>query len=81
MDKNILLQKITRIIMKYIKLILIILFLYSCSVEQRIKEYSYTTEWYYINSTKYQVYKTRSNRKYIIILNKKETRLKRFYIN
>jgi hypothetical protein len=67
--------------MKYISLILICLFLSCSSVEQRIKEHSYTTEWYYHNSTKYQVYKTRSNRKYIIILNEKDTHYKRFYIN
>jgi hypothetical protein len=67
--------------MRYISLFLICLFLYSCSVEQRIKEHSYTNEWYYMNSTRYQVYKTRSNKRYIIVLNEKETRLKRFYIN
>jgi len=66
--------------MKYFILILIVTVSISCSVEQRIKDYSYTNEWYYDNAIRYQVYKTKSGCKYIIRLNKKETRFKRQYI-
>lgn len=62
-------------------LIIIILFsLTSCSVEQRIKDYSYTDEWYYIDTMRFQVYKTKSGKKYIIVLNEKQTKFKRQYI-
>jgi hypothetical protein len=67
--------------MKYLPILFFLLLtLISCSVEQRIKEYSYTDEWYYVNTAKFQVYKTRTNRKYIIVLNKKQTKYKRKYI-
>jgi len=66
--------------MKKILLILIATLSISCSVEQRIKDYSYTDEWYYISSERYQVYKTKSGNKYIIRLNKRETKFKRQYI-
>jgi hypothetical protein len=67
--------------MKYLPILFFLLLtLLSCSVEQRIKEYSYTDEWYYVNTAKFQVYKTRTNRKYIIALNKKQTKYKRKYI-
>jgi hypothetical protein len=64
------------------KLILLLLFfsLVSCNVEKRIYEHSYTNEWYYIDTMRYQVYKTKSGRKYIIVLNEKQTRFKRYYI-
>ena len=52
----------------------------SCNVEKRIHEHSYTQEWYYENGTRYQVYKTRSGQRYIIVLNKEQTKLKRKYI-
>jgi hypothetical protein len=52
----------------------------SCDVEKRIYEHSYTQEWYYENGTRYQVYKTRIGQRYIIVLNKKETKFKRKYI-
>jgi len=61
-------------------ILLLLIILTSCSVEQRIKEYSYTDEWYHVNTAKFQVYKTRTNRKYIIVLNKKQTKYKRKYI-
>jgi hypothetical protein len=64
--------------MKY--LLTLPLLLTSCSVEQRIKEHSYTDEWYYVNTTKFQVYKTCTNKKYIIVLNEKQTKYKRQYI-
>ena len=52
----------------------------SCYVEKRIYEHSYTLEWYYENGTRYQVYKTRTGQRYIIVLNKEQTKLKRKYI-
>jgi hypothetical protein len=66
--------------MKKIILLLIATLSISCSVEQRIKDHSYTEEWYYVDSVRYQVYKTRSGCKYIIKLNKRQTRFKRKYI-
>lgn len=66
--------------MKYFILILIVTVSISCSVEQRIKDHSYTDEWYYDNAIRYQVYKTKSGNKYIIVLNEKQTRFKRQYI-
>jgi hypothetical protein len=66
--------------MKKILLIFLLIGLFSCNVERRIKEYSYTEGWYYIDTLRFQVYKTKSGRKYIIVLNNKETRFKRQYI-
>jgi hypothetical protein len=66
--------------MKQLLILFISLFLLSCSVEQRIKEYSYTKEWYYIDTMRFQVYKTKSGKKYIIVLNERQTRFKRQYI-
>jgi hypothetical protein len=66
--------------MKYLILILLTFFMLSCSVEQRIKEHSYTDEWYYIDTMRFQVYKTKSGKRYIIVLNEKQTRYKRQYI-
>jgi hypothetical protein len=67
--------------MKYVILILTCLSLISCTtVEDRIKEYSYTKEWYYIDTMRFQVYKTKSGKKYIIVLNERQTRFKRQYI-
>jgi hypothetical protein len=54
--------------------------LFSCGVEQRIKDYSYTNEWYYLDAVRYQVYQTKSGERYIIVLNEKQTRFKRYYI-
>ena len=64
------------------KLILILLlFLFSCkTVGERIKDYSYTNKWYFIGKERYQVYKTKSGKEYIIILNKQETKIRRKYI-
>ncbi len=67
-----LLKKIITIILLFVSL--------SCNVEKRIKQHSYTKEWYYLNNQRYQVYKTRLGRKYIIIINKKQTNIKRKYI-
>jgi hypothetical protein len=67
--------------MKYFLLITIAILLTSCcSVEERIKHYSYTNEWYYKNNLRFQVCKTKNERRYIIVLNKNETRFKREYI-
>lgn len=66
--------------MKHLLTLLLILTLTSCSVEQRIKEHSYTSEWYYIDTMRFQVYKTKSGKKYIIVLNEKQTKYKRQYI-
>lgn len=66
--------------MKSILILLTLITLTSCSVEQRIKDYSYTNEWYYIDMMKFEVYKTKSGRKYIIVLNEKHTRYIRQYI-
>jgi hypothetical protein len=52
----------------------------SCDVEKRIHEHSYTQEWYYENDVRYQVYKTSIGQRYIIVLNKQQTKLKRKYI-
>jgi len=65
--------------MKYISIILLFIF-FSCNVEQRITENSYTEYWYYENNIKYQVYKTNNDKYYIIILNKNQNKLKRKYI-
>jgi len=68
--------------MKNLVLIFMGVLVMSCSsVEQRIKEYSYTNEWYYMGTERYQVYKTKSGERYIIVLNKKETDFRRKYIN
>jgi len=53
----------------------------SCgSVEDRIKEHSYTEEWHQLDGKRYQVYQTRAGKKYIIVFNKRETDLKRKYL-
>ena len=67
--------------MKKVLLIFGLFLLTACSVEQRIKDYSYTDEWYYIDTMRFQVYKTKAGRKYIIVLNNKHTKFKREYIN
>ena len=67
--------------MKHLLTLLVLLTLISCSsVEDRIKEHSYTNEWYYIDTMRFQVYKTKSGKKYIIVLNEKQTKYKRQYI-
>ena len=66
--------------MKHLVLILVVFIITSCSVEQRIKDHSYTDKWYYDKNVRYQVYKTKLGNHYIIVLNKKETNFKRKYI-
>lgn len=65
---------------KFILLAVSFLILSCASVEDRIKEHSYTDEWYYIDTMRFQVYKTKSGRKYIIVLNNRQTNYKRYYI-
>lgn len=67
--------------MRIIIFLLLLTTLSCSSVEERIKDYSYTDEWHYINTERYQVYKTKAGRKYIIVLNNRETNFKRKYIN
>jgi hypothetical protein len=68
--------------MKKLLLIFIGVLAMSCSsVEERIKDYSYTDEWHYIDTMRFQVYKTKAGRKYIIVLNNRQTNFKRKYIN
>ena len=50
--------------------------------ELRISNYSYTDYWYYADKdTRYQVYQTAMGNKYILVLNKKQTKFIRKYIN
>ena len=61
--------------------LLLLLTLSSCkTLEERIKDHSYTDEWYYIDTMRFQVYKTKSGQKYIIVLNEKQTKFVRQYI-
>jgi hypothetical protein len=63
-------------------LVVLMICLFSCqNAEKRIKEHSYTSKWYNIDSLRFQVYKTKSGREYIIILNERETKFVRKYIN
>ena len=55
--------------------------LFSCkTVEERIYDHSYTNEWHYIDTMRFQVYQTRNGRKYIIVLNNRQTKFVRQYI-
>lgn len=59
----------------------IFMFFMSCSsIEERIKDDNYTDLWYYHNNKRYQVYKTDKDNYYIVVLNKKETRMVRKYV-
>jgi hypothetical protein len=54
---------------------------FSCKTgEERIYDYSYTNEWHYIDTMRFQVYQTKNGRRYIIVLNNRETRFIRQYI-
>lgn len=67
--------------MKVILILISFFLLLSCgNVENRIKEHSYTNQWHHIDSLRFQVYKTKSGREYIIILNERETKFIRKYI-
>lgn len=66
----------------YLWLLALFLLCLSCKpAEYRIKDYSYTDKWYYEKSQRYQVYQTKSGNTYILVLNKKQTKLIRKYIN
>lgn len=67
--------------MKNILLLVFVFLLFSCNAELRIKEHSYTDEWYYEGKERLQVYKTRSGRHYVLVLNKKETKFIRKYLH
>jgi hypothetical protein len=54
--------------------------LIGCSAESRIKNYSYTEKWYYIDNLRFQVYQTKFGREYILILNDRETKFVRQYV-
>lgn len=68
--------------MRKIITLLTILLLFSCKpAELRIYEHSYTDYWYYLdNGERYQVYQTSTGNKYILVLNKRQTKFIRKYI-
>ena len=53
--------------MKNLLIILLLSFVSCATVEERIKEHSYTDKWYYIDNMRFQVYKTISGNEYIIV--------------
>ena len=67
--------------MKYILLLLLTFIVLSCNAELRIKDHNYTDEWHYEGKDRLQVYKTRSGRHYVLVLNKKETKFIRKYLD
>ena len=68
--------------MRKILTLLTILLLIGCKpAELRISNYSYTDSWYYADKdTRYQVYQTAMGNKYILVLNKRQTKFIRKYI-
>lgn len=67
--------------MRKILTLLTILLLISCNAEQRIYNYSYTDYWHYTDQgERYQVYQTARGTKYILVLNKKQTKIIRRYL-
>ncbi len=67
--------------MRYLLVILTAMLSFSCkAAEERIKEYSYTKEWYFKDGQRYQLYKTKYGNKYILVVNKKETKIIRKYV-
>ena len=67
--------------MRYLLLLVFACMLFSCNAELRIKDHSYTDEWHYEGKDRLQVYKTRSGRHYVLVLNKKETKFIRKYLD
>lgn len=69
--------------MKQVIILLTIFLFIGCKpAELRIHNYSYTDYWYYQDKdTRYQVYQTAMGNKYILVLNKKQTKFIRKYIN
>ena len=68
--------------MRKIITLLTILLLFSCKpADLRLQNYSYTDYWYYSDQgERYQVYQTAMGNKYILVLNKKQTKFIRKYI-
>lgn len=68
--------------MRIVFVLLLLLSLLSCSsIEERIKEHSYTEYWYYHGGIRYQLYKTKYlKRYYIIIYDENKEDLRRKYI-
>ena len=66
--------------MKNLILLFLIFTLISCEDEKRIYNHSYTNEWYYTETMRFQVYKTKSGKRYILVLNEEQTKYKRQYI-
>jgi hypothetical protein len=66
--------------MKHLLKLFILILLTSCNAEQRIYKYSYTKEWYSLETERYQVYKTALGTRYILVLNDEETKFKRQYL-
>lgn len=62
-------------------IIIFLIFLVSCkTVDERIKNHSYTSVIYYDKGEHFQVYQTKKGSYYILQLNKKETKFKRKYL-
>lgn len=60
---------------------LTILLLISCKpADLRIKNHSYTDLWHSYKGERYQVYQTVKGNKYVLVLNKKQTKFTRKYI-
>jgi hypothetical protein len=66
--------------MKNLIILFLIFTLISCEAEKRIYKHSYTNEWYYTSTMRFQVYKTKSGKRYILVLNEQQTRYKRQHI-
>jgi hypothetical protein len=67
--------------MRYLLILLMTILSFSCKpAEERIKAYSYTKEWYFKDGQRYQLYKTKYDKKYILVINKKETKIIRKYV-
>lgn len=60
--------------------VLFVMLLSSCSVEERIMSWSYTNEWHWKGEDRYQVYKTATGRRYIIVIDEKKLIQKREYL-
>jgi hypothetical protein len=69
--------------MKTIYLILIILLFSACSSQDpclKMYDSNYTNEWFHRGDERFQVYKTRTGRRFIYELNIDSTRFRRVYI-
>lgn len=66
--------------MKKLIVLFSLVFLSCASIEERIKEHSYTEEGYLFQGERYQVYRTKKDRKYIIVNTPNPYRVKRKYV-